>query len=41
MEKITDLLATNANGTDKLSLLVFRQCENPHSFKTVTKLSTK
>jgi hypothetical protein len=39
--RITDLLATNANGTDKPSLLVFSQCENPHSFKIVMKLPTK
>lgn len=41
MDRITDLLTTNANGTDKLPLLVFGKCENPHCFNTVMKLPTK
>jgi hypothetical protein len=40
-ERITVLLACNADGTDKLPPLVIGKIENPRCFKNVRQLSTK
>jgi hypothetical protein len=40
-ERITVLLACNADGTDKLPPLVIWKSENPHCFKNVRQLPTK
>jgi hypothetical protein len=40
-ERITVLLACNADGTDKLPLLVIGKSENPRCFKNVRQLPTK
>jgi hypothetical protein len=40
-ERITVLLACNANGTDKFPLLLIGKNESPHCFKNVRKLPTK